>query len=129
MARWLGIPAVSPADAAIAVLSRWQAVFCPGSGGGNYYSAAGVCPAGLLLTCCLLLLGRRASCQFRRRGCVRRGSRGCRGWAWSTIWPRRSHRPDGSACPPPEKVDTGGGRWSSRVPTLGWLLATAGDSG
>ena len=30
---------------------------------------AGVCPAGLLLTCCLLLLGRRASCQFRRRVC------------------------------------------------------------
>ena len=35
-----GGAALSPADAAGAVLSRWQAVFRPGSGNGNHYGAA-----------------------------------------------------------------------------------------
>ena len=36
-----GGAALSPADAAGAVLSRWQAVFCVGAGNSNHYGAAG----------------------------------------------------------------------------------------
>ena len=50
-------------------------------------------------TATLLLAGRRAPWQFRRRVCSWGASRGCCGWAWSAIRLRRSHRPDGSACP------------------------------
>ena len=65
-----GGAALSPADAAGAVLSRWRAVFRPGSGNGNHHGAAGTYLVGLLLACCLLLLvARRASWQFRRRVC------------------------------------------------------------
>ena len=94
-----GGAALSPADAAGAVLSRWQAVFCVGGGNSNHYGAAGAYAGGLLLACCLLLLVAR-----RRRGGSSGGvcSWGSCGWGWSTIWLRRSPRPYGSACPTPE---------------------------
>ena len=64
-----GGAALSPADAAGAVPSRWQAVFCVGAGNSNHYGAAGAYAGGLLLACCLLLLVARASWRFQRRVC------------------------------------------------------------
>ena len=43
-----GGAALSPADAAGAVLSRWQAVFCVGAGNGNYHGAAGAYAGGVV---------------------------------------------------------------------------------
>ena len=80
-----GGAALSPADAAGAVLSRWQAVFCVGAGNSNHYGAAGAYAGGLLLACCLLLLVARRRRGGSSGGCVRGGSwgcQGCGGWGW-----------------------------------------------
>ena len=70
-----GAAAVSPADAAGAVLSLWQAVFCVGSGNGKDHGSAGAYAGGGVTGGAIISLlfaaagGRRASWRFWRRVC------------------------------------------------------------
>ena len=52
-----GGAALSPADAAGAVLSRWQAVFRVGAGDGNHYGAAGAYAGGAIVSLLFAVVG------------------------------------------------------------------------
>ena len=99
-----GGAALSPADAAGAVLSQWQAVFRLGSWNGNHYGAAGAYAGGAVISLLFAAAGGAAGVVAVPAAGLFVGEAGwdCCGWAWSNIRLRRSHRPDGSACLTPE---------------------------
>ena len=110
---------VSPADAAGAVLSRWQAVFCLGSGNGNNDGATGAY-AGRAIVSLLFAAAGRAACGVAVPAAglfVGKAGTAAVGHG-NAIWLRWSPRPDDSACPTPESGYTRDQSPAYRPPTI-----------